>query len=90
MRRGEMFDFIVSQKRVAEVQACKFFHQIVEGVDELHKNEITHRDLKPEVSQKLSSWRNEMLNHIFVLFSESFTQSFYRWLDSESCRLWPI
>lgn len=50
MRRGEMFDFIVSQKRVAEVQACKFFHQIVEGVDELHKNEITHRDLKPEVS----------------------------------------
>lgn len=44
-----MFDFIVSQKRVNEVQACKFFHQIVEGVDEIHKNEITHRDLKPEV-----------------------------------------
>lgn len=47
---GEMFDFIVAQKRVNEVQACKFFHQIVEGVDEIHKNEITHRDLKPEVS----------------------------------------
>eukprot|EP01033_Poteriospumella_lacustris_P004455 gene4455-3185_t len=45
---GEMFDFIVAQKRVNEVQACKFFHQIVEGVDEIHKNEITHRDLKPE------------------------------------------
>jgi 5'-AMP-activated protein kinase catalytic alpha subunit len=45
---GEMFDYIVQQKRVAEVQACKFFHQIVDGVDELHKNEITHRDLKPE------------------------------------------
>lgn len=44
-----MFDFIVAQKRVNEVQACKFFHQIVEGVDEIHKNEITHRDLKPEV-----------------------------------------
>lgn len=53
---GEMFDFIVAQKRVNEVQACKFFHQIVEGVDEIHKNEITHRDLKPEVSQKLPSF----------------------------------
>jgi 5'-AMP-activated protein kinase catalytic alpha subunit len=45
---GEMFDFIVAQKYVQEVQACKFFHQIVDGVESLHFNEITHRDLKPE------------------------------------------
>jgi len=45
---GEMFDFIVAQKRVEEVQACKFFHQIVDGIEVLHNNEITHRDLKPE------------------------------------------
>jgi 5'-AMP-activated protein kinase catalytic alpha subunit len=44
-----MFDFIVAQKHVPEVQACKFFHQIVDGVESLHLNEITHRDLKPEV-----------------------------------------
>jgi serine/threonine protein kinase len=44
-----MFDFIVAQKHVPEMQACKLFHQIVEGVDSLHHNEITHRDLKPEV-----------------------------------------
>jgi serine/threonine protein kinase len=46
-----MFDYIVQHKHVAEPQACKFFHQIVNGVEVLHKNEITHRDLKPEVSK---------------------------------------
>ena len=45
-----MFDFIVSQKHVPELQACKFFHQIIDGLEMLHNNEITHRDLKPEVS----------------------------------------
>jgi serine/threonine protein kinase len=44
-----MFDYIVAQKHVAEVQACKFLHQIIDGVELLHQNEITHRDLKPEV-----------------------------------------
>lgn len=47
--RGEMFDYIVAQRRVPEVQACKFFHQLIDGLEVLHKNEITHRDLKPEV-----------------------------------------
>lgn len=49
MFRGEMFDFIVAQKRVEERQACKFFHQIIDGIEVIHRNEITHRDLKPEV-----------------------------------------
>ncbi len=47
--RGEMFDFIVAQKHVPEIQACKFFHQIIDGLEMLHNSEITHRDLKPEV-----------------------------------------
>lgn len=44
-----MFDFIVAQKRVEEKQACRFFHQIIDGIEVIHRNEITHRDLKPEV-----------------------------------------
>lgn len=43
-----MFDYIVHHRHVAEIQACKFFHQIIDGVEALHKSEITHRDLKPE------------------------------------------
>ena len=43
-----MFDYIVAHQRVAEPQACYFFHQIIDGVDYLHRMEVTHRDLKPE------------------------------------------
>lgn len=56
---GEMFDYIVAHKYCTEVQACKFFHQIVDGVENLHKNDITHRDLKPEnllLKESCSGW----------------------------------
>ena len=34
--------------RLTEKQACRFFHQIIDGVDYLHRLGIVHRDLKPE------------------------------------------
>jgi 5'-AMP-activated protein kinase catalytic alpha subunit len=45
---GELFDFIVKKKRLDEREACKFFQQILSGIEYLHKNKICHRDLKPE------------------------------------------
>ena len=45
---GELFDYIVSSYRVKEAEACHFFHQIIAGVEYLHKLNIVHRDLKPE------------------------------------------
>ena len=45
---GELFDFIVAQGRVKEDQACRIFHQILNGVDYFHNKNIIHRDLKPE------------------------------------------
>jgi len=47
-RGGELFDFIVSHKRVREKEASRFLWQIISGIEYLHKLGICHRDLKPE------------------------------------------
>jgi serine/threonine protein kinase len=54
---GELFDYIVNARHVPEPQACKFFHQIINGVEALHINDVTHRDMKPEVITPLTFCR---------------------------------
>jgi 5'-AMP-activated protein kinase catalytic alpha subunit len=48
MERGELFDYIVSKKRMEEEEACKVFEQIISGIEYIHKLRIVHRDLKLE------------------------------------------
>ena len=45
---GELFDYIVKYQKVEEPDACKFFQQIISGVEYISKLKIVHRDLKPE------------------------------------------
>ena len=45
---GELFDYIVTQTRIKEPEACKIFQQVIAGIEYVHKLNIVHRDLKPE------------------------------------------
>lgn len=46
--KGELFDYIVKCKKLSELNACRLFQNLIDGVDYLHLNSIVHRDLKPE------------------------------------------
>ena len=48
MPNGELFDHIVKSKKLKENEASRFFQQIIDGIEYIHKLKIVHRDLKPE------------------------------------------
>jgi len=45
---GELFEYICLKQRLTELEACKFFQDMISGIEYLHKQGIVHRDLKPE------------------------------------------
>ena len=48
VKGGELFDVIVSNKTLNEVEAKYIFRQLLEGVGYMHSKNVIHRDLKPE------------------------------------------
>ena len=45
---GELFEYIVDQEYLDEIQTASIFKQILHSILYWHKNAICHRDLKPE------------------------------------------
>lgn len=45
---GELFDYLVVNKRLKEREARHFFRQVISAVEYCHGHFVIHRDLKPE------------------------------------------
>ena len=45
---GELFNYIVKNKRLSEEEAAFFYYQLIIGLEYLHSLGIAHRNLKPE------------------------------------------
>ena len=44
----ELFEIIVHKKRLTELEALRYFQQLISGIEYLGKIRVAHRDLKPE------------------------------------------
>ena len=45
---GELFNYIASKKHLQELEACRLFQQLINGIEYLGELGIAHRDIKPE------------------------------------------
>lgn len=68
---GELFQYIIKNRRVNEREARFFFRQIVSALDYCHQNSIIHRDMKPENLLFDSSMQIRLIDFGFANFYES-------------------
>ena len=48
VEKGELFQRIVEDRTIKEEEAARWYHQLLDTIEYIHKLGIVHRDLKPE------------------------------------------
>ena len=46
MKGKEFIDYLKKKGKLKEIEACKFCHQIISGLEYIHQCRIAHRDFK--------------------------------------------